>query len=114
MGVTIQQDSFDIAPPGGPTYQRPKLASRKEILDMFDKSVPVARAALEKASDQELMGPWSMLKAGQTMFTMPKVAVVRSFLMNHIIHHRAQLGVYLRLNNVAVPGMYGPSADETM
>ena len=114
MGVAIEQDSFDMAPPGGPTYQRPQLHSRKEILEMFDKSVPVARAALARATDQQLMGPWSMLKAGQVMFTMPKIAVVRSFLMNHVIHHRAQLGVYLRLNDVLVPGMYGPSADEKM
>ena len=114
MGVTIEQDSFDIAPPGGPTYQRPKLASCKEILALFDKSVPIARAALAKATDQQFMAPWSLLKAGQMMFTMPKIAVVRSFLMNHNIHHRAQLSVYLRLNDVAVPGMYGPSADETM
>ena len=114
MGVTIEQDSFDVAPPGGATYQRPNLASAKAILDMFDKSVPIARAALAKATDQQFMGPWSLLKAGQVMFTMPKIAVVRSFLMNHNIHHRAQLSVYLRLNDVAVPGMYGPSADETM
>ena len=114
MGVTIAQDSFDVAPPGGPTYQRPKLASTKEILDMFDKSVPIARAALAKASDEQFMQPWSMLKAGQVMFTMPKITVVRSFLMNHNIHHRAQLGVYLRLNDVPVPGLYGPSADEPM
>jgi uncharacterized damage-inducible protein DinB len=114
IGVTIEQDSFDVAPPGGPTYQRPKLSSTKEILAMFDKGVPLARAALEKATDQQLLAPWSLLKGGQVMFTMPKVAVVRSFLLNHSIHHRAQLGVYLRLNDVSVPGMYGPSADEGM
>jgi uncharacterized damage-inducible protein DinB len=114
MGVTLEQDSFDVAPPGGQSYQRPKFKSRKEILEMFDKGTAAARATLAKATDQQLMSNWSMLKAGQTMFTMPKIAVVRSFLMNHVIHHRAQLGVYLRLNDVPVPGMYGPSADETM
>ncbi|HWP86175.1 MAG TPA: DinB family protein [Terriglobia bacterium] len=114
MGVTIQQDSFDVAPPGGPTYQRPQLSSTKEILAMFDKNLPIARAALAGATDQQLLGPWSLLKGGQKLFTMPKVAVLRSFLMNHNIHHRAQLSVYLRLNDVAVPGMYGPSADEAM
>ncbi|MBI2819327.1 MAG: DinB family protein [Acidobacteria bacterium] len=114
MAVTLEQDSFDVAPSGGQSYQRPKLNSRKEILDAFDKSVAAARATLEKATDDKLMQPWSLLKAGETMFTMPKSAVVRSFLMNHGIHHRAQLGVYLRLNDVPVPGMYGPSADETM
>jgi uncharacterized damage-inducible protein DinB len=114
MGATILQDSFDIAPPGGPASTRPQLKSRKEILEMFDKSVPLARAALASATDEQLMGPWTMLKAGKVMFTMPKIAVVRNFLLNHNIHHRAQLSVYLRLNDVAVPGMYGPSADEKM
>jgi uncharacterized damage-inducible protein DinB len=58
------------------------------------------------------MKPWSLLRSGQTLMTMPKIAVVRSFVINHIIHHRGQLTVYLRLNNVAVPSIYGPSADE--
>lgn len=114
MAVTLERDSFDVAPPGGQSYQRPKLNSRKEILDTLDKGVAAARATLEKATDEKLLQPWSLLKAGQAVFTMPKIAVVRSFLMNHVIHHRAQLGVYLRLNDVPVPGMYGPSADETM
>jgi uncharacterized damage-inducible protein DinB len=114
MGVTILQDTFDVAPVGGPKYVRPDLKSRQEILDLFDKNVPLARAALASASDQQLLGPWSMLKAGQVMFTMPRVAVLRSFLMNHNIHHRAQLSVYLRLNDIPIPGMYGPSADEMM
>jgi uncharacterized damage-inducible protein DinB len=114
MGVTIQQDSFDVAPPDGKKYERPKLGSRKEILEMFDKNLPIARAALANSTDQQLMSTWTMLKAGQKLFSMPKVAVLRSFLLNHNIHHRAQLSVYLRLNDIAVPGMYGPSADETM
>jgi uncharacterized damage-inducible protein DinB len=58
------------------------------------------------------MKPWSLLRSGQTLMTMPKVAVVRSFMLNHIIHHRGQLSVYLRLNDVPVPSIYGPSADE--
>ena len=114
MAMTLEQNSFDIAPPGGQHYERPKLKSRKEILEAFDKSTAQARGFLAAASDEKLMQPWSLLKAGQAMFTMPKVAVVRSFLMNHVIHHRAQLGVYLRLNDIPVPGMYGPSADEAM
>ena len=59
------------------------------------------------------MKPWSLLKGGQTVMTMPKIAVLRGFVMNHTIHHRAQLGVYLRLNDVPVPSLYGPSADES-
>ena len=58
------------------------------------------------------MGTWTLKNAGQTIMAMPRVAVMRSFVMNHMVHHRAQLGVYLRMNNVAVPSIYGPSADE--
>ena len=110
--VTLDQDSFDVNPPGGSTYQRPKLGSRKEILELFDKNLVAAREALRKATDEQLMKPWSLLNGGKVTMTMPRLAVFRSFIMSHNIHHRAQLGVYLRLNNVAVPALYGPSADE--
>ena len=79
---------------------------------MFDKNVVAARAAIAGAKDEHLFKPWSLLRNGATLLQMPRVAVLRSFVMNHIIHHRAQLGVYLRLNNVPVPAIYGPSADE--
>lgn len=111
-GVTIAEDSFDIAPPGAPPYQPPVLNSTKEVVEFFDKKVAEARAAIAGASDETLMKPWTFMSGGKTIFTMPKVAVLRSFVMNHGIHHRAQLGVYLRLNNVSVPSIYGPSADE--
>ena len=67
---------------------------------------------IEAASDQEFMKPWTLLKGGEKLMTLPKIAVMRSFVLNHIIHHRAQLGVYLRLLDVPVPSIYGPSADE--
>jgi uncharacterized damage-inducible protein DinB len=60
-----------------------------------------------------MMASWSLLKAGEEVLSMPRIAVLRSFIMNHMIHHRGQLGVYLRLNDVPVPALYGPSADET-
>ncbi|HMD47897.1 MAG TPA: DinB family protein, partial [Bryobacteraceae bacterium] len=66
------------------------------------------------ATDEAFMGSWSLKAAGNTLFTMPRIACVRSFVMNHVIHHRAQLGVYLRLNDIPVPSIYGPSADEGM
>jgi uncharacterized damage-inducible protein DinB len=59
-----------------------------------------------------LLQSWSLLATGKTLFTMPRIACIRSFVMNHVIHHRAQLGVYLRLNDIPVPAIYGPSADE--
>jgi uncharacterized damage-inducible protein DinB len=109
---TLKQDSLDIAPISGPPFQ-PKIAtSRADLLAFFDKSVADGRAALASTSDEEMMKPWSLLAGGKTMMTMPKVAVLRTFVLSHGIHHRAQLGVYLRLNDVAVPSVYGPSADE--
>ena len=110
--VTIEQDSFDMTPPGAQPREHPKLSSRKEILEMFDQGVARARAAIAAASDEQWMKPWSLLKGGQILMTMPRIAVARSFILNHNVHHRAQLGVYLRLNNLPVPALYGPSADE--
>jgi uncharacterized damage-inducible protein DinB len=86
--------------------------TRKELLDQFDKHVSEAHAALASASDEQLTKMWTMKWAGKTVMTMPRTSVIRTMVMNHLIHHRAQIGVYLRLMNVAVPGMYGPSADE--
>ncbi|HSB73709.1 MAG TPA: DinB family protein [Candidatus Methylomirabilis sp.] len=104
----IEQASVDVA-----TAPRPSPAnSRQELLDTFDKQVAAARAAIAGASDERLLKPWSLLLSGRTIFTLPRNAVLRSFFMNHSIHHRAQLGVYLRLNNIPVPAIYGPSADE--
>jgi len=110
--LSIAQESFDVAPPGAPRPQGTIAQSRQHALDVFDKNVAEARAAIAGASDEQLMKPWSLLGGGRTIFTMPRIAVLRSMVMNHSIHHRAQLGVYLRLNNVPVPSIYGPSADE--
>jgi uncharacterized damage-inducible protein DinB len=110
---TLSQDSLDLAPPGGGSVgPAPAANSQKELLEAFDKNVTAARAALAGATDAQLAKPWSLLKGGKTILTMPKIAVLRGFVMNHSIHHRAQLGVYLRLNDVPVPAIYGPSADE--
>jgi uncharacterized damage-inducible protein DinB len=111
-GLTMEADSFDYAPPGAPPYETPKFGSNKELLEAFDKSVAKARAALVAADDSKLLAPWSLMAGGKTVMTLPRIAVVRSFVMNHTIHHRAQLGVYLRLNDIPVPALYGPSADE--
>ena len=110
---TLDNDSLDLAPPGGASVDPlPPANSRNELLEMFDKNVAAARAALAGAGDAQLAKPWSLLKGGKTVLSMPRITVLRSFVMNHTIHHRAQLGVYLRLNNVPVPAIYGPSADE--
>ncbi len=110
--ATLAATSLDIAPLNGPRYVSPTLRQRQEILELFDRNVASAREALASAKEADFDIPWSLLKAGQPMFTMPRRAVLRSFVVNHIIHHRAVLCVYLRLNQLPVPGMYGPSGDE--
>lgn len=110
--TALTQDNLDINPPGGPTMTAAQMTSRKQLLELFEKSVATARTAISKASDEDLMKPWSLLNGGKPIFTLPKAAVLRTFALSHVIHHRAQLGVYLRLNNVPVPSTYGPSADE--
>lgn len=108
----IEKESHEIAPGGKPPAGPPKLATTKEVLETFDKNRAAARAAIAGASDEHLEKPWTLFVMGRAIFTLPRAAVLRSLLMNHIIHHRAQLGVYLRLNDVPVPALYGPSADE--
>jgi uncharacterized damage-inducible protein DinB len=110
--LTLSSESFDLAP-GGEPVKSAVLANGNDVLAKFDENVAATRAAIEGASDQDLFKPWTLLSNGKTILTMPKVAVLRSFVMNHMIHHRAQLGVYLRLNDIPVPSIYGPSADET-
>jgi len=109
---TFDADELDIAPPGAPPFRLEEAKSRDALLEAFDKNVASARAALEKASDENWQGKWSLLSGGKAIFTLPRTAVMRGFVMNHLIHHRAQLGVYLRLLDVPVPSIYGPSADE--
>ncbi|MGA3127648.1 MAG: DinB family protein [Candidatus Korobacteraceae bacterium] len=87
-------------------------ATRKALLDQFEKYARGAHLALVAATDEQFNKGWSMKWEGKTVIAMPRIAVVRSMVLNHLIHHRAHLGVYLRLLDVAVPGMYGPSADE--
>jgi uncharacterized damage-inducible protein DinB len=110
--LAMRQESFDMEPPGETPPRQEALRSRQAILALFDRNLAAARDALSAASDEDLPRPWTLLKGGQALFTMPRLAVVRTFILNHSIHHRAQLGVYLRLLDAPVPGLYGPSADE--
>jgi uncharacterized damage-inducible protein DinB len=86
--------------------------SREELIAAFDKGVAEARALLESTTDEDWAKIWTMKFGGQVVISQPRAHVYRGVVMNHLIHHRAQLGVYLRLNEVEIPGMYGPSADE--
>ncbi len=86
--------------------------NRAELLSWFDANAAKARAAMQRP-DADYFVPWTLRQGSQVFFTMPRYTCIRSFCLNHIVHHRAQLGVYLRLNDIAVPGIYGPSADES-
>lgn len=110
--TTINEDSFDFAPEGGEPYKEEPAASVAELLAKFDAGAASFRAALAEATDEALIADWSLLAGGKPIFTMPRIACLRGMILNHIIHHRAQLTVYLRLNDVPVPALYGPSADE--
>jgi uncharacterized damage-inducible protein DinB len=112
VAATFQGDSFDFAPPGSAPMQPTNMTSRKQLLDLFDKNVAAARTAISKASDEELQKTWTLLNGGKTFFAMPRIQVLRSMILNHVIHHRGQLSVYLRMNQVPVPSIYGPSGDE--
>jgi uncharacterized damage-inducible protein DinB len=111
--LTLTQDSLDINPTGGKPYRTPPASSRQQVLDEFDRNVAEARRVIASTSDEDFMKPWSLLDGGKTVLTMPRAAVMRGFVLNHIIHHRAHLCVYLRMNDIPVPALYGPSADES-
>ncbi len=108
VGPTLDMEVLEI-----PSDYKPHIAaSQAELLAMFDKNLAEVRPKIEVATDEEWQKIWTLKFGGHAVLSMPRAAVMRNVIMNHIIHHRAQLGVYLRLNDVAIPGMYGPSADE--
>jgi uncharacterized damage-inducible protein DinB len=110
--MTISHDSLDVEPTSGQTYQSPTETTVAAVLKLFDANVAEGRALLETVDDETLFGPWSLLKGGETLMTMPRLACLRSWVLNHTIHHRAHMCVYLRVNDIPVPGLYGPSADD--
>ncbi|MCW5964300.1 MAG: DinB family protein [Bryobacterales bacterium] len=109
---TITTDGMDVAPVDGPAWEPYVASSSADLLETFDKNLAASLAALNAVSDETLMETWTMKKAGEAMFSMPKLVVLRSFILDHLVHHRAQLGLYLRLNDISVPALLGPSADE--
>jgi uncharacterized damage-inducible protein DinB len=108
IGMTIRETELDFAKGGPP----PTFTTTAALVAMLDALVADASAALAGASDASLQEPWTLRAGPQVFFTMPRVQVLRSMVFNHIIHHRAQLSVYLRLLDIPIPGLYGPSADE--
>jgi uncharacterized damage-inducible protein DinB len=109
---TLTVDTFDISPKADGSYKSHSVTSRQDTLEKFDGWLAQAVGALKTMKDEDFDKTWTLTSQGHTFLSMPRGAVLRTVVMNHMIHHRGQLSVYFRLNDVAVPGMYGPSADE--
>jgi uncharacterized damage-inducible protein DinB len=109
--VTLERKEFDTNPPGGEGISTPPFESSQQLLRVYDGNVAAARALVARTSDGEFMVMWTLKNSGRNLFCMPRVAVFRSFILNHAVHHRGQLSVYLRLLDVPIPNIYGPTAD---
>ena len=107
----LKHDGYDIDPRQPRAIEKP---SRAEALATFDGHAAEARAALVERTEAELTAPWTLRSEGHLVMSLPRVSAVRRFLLNHLVHHRGQLTVYLRMHNVPLPPIYGPSADEPM
>jgi uncharacterized damage-inducible protein DinB len=105
--AAVSQDTAEV-----PNFAQPEAKSRQEVLETFSKSMASARDALKKMDDARLVSEWTLTKNGKTLMSMPRIGFLRSILLNHTYHHRGQLSVYLRILDVPVPSIYGPSADE--
>ena len=110
--TTMTQSALDMTTPRPSDYQPP--ATRATVLAMFDANLKAGRSNLAGKTDGEFMAPWTLKAGGKEVFTMPKVAVMRNFVLNHMVHHRGQFSVYLRMLGVKIPSIYGPSGDEQM
>lgn len=111
-GPILQLAELDIAPVGGPAYTPPTFDSLDALVALLDRNAAEARPVLAAMTDEEFQLPWTMLVGGVRAFTSPRIGVVRTWVLNHLVHHRGQFSVYLRLQDVPLPGIYGPSADD--
>jgi uncharacterized damage-inducible protein DinB len=108
IGGTLLADGFDLAT----GMDRPPVDTPESILAAFAAAAKQAKEAMAKLDDEKAMGEWTLSNQGQAIFAMPRIALVRTILLNHLYHHRGQLTVYMRLLDIPVPGIYGPSADD--
>ena len=111
IDAIVNQPELDLASPG--EYGSGDFSTNRELLEAFDKAVAQAREALSSADDEHLTGTtWRLLSQGKVVMEVPRYVAIRDSVLNHLAHHRGQLTVYLRLNDVPVPSLYGPTADE--
>jgi len=107
---TLPNEGLDVGSTGPPNP--PAAKSLAELLSALTKNVELASKVLSTLDDQKITAPWKLTRGGEVLLTLPRIAVARTIMLNHIYHHRGQLQVYLRLLGVKVPSIYGPSADE--
>jgi len=111
VALIIQRDDLDLSPPGGSPVARPASRTAAELLQALEQGTADARQALASTTEEHLMKPWRLLVQGRVVSEEPRHVAIRD-VFAHLAHHRGQLTVYLRLNNLPVPALYGPSADE--
>jgi uncharacterized damage-inducible protein DinB len=112
LAMMIDKNEFDLNPPGGSSGSfQTNFKTNADLVKTMDDGVSAARAALQNTTDDHLMKPWRLLVSGKTVMEQPRHIMMRDSI-NHLAHHRGQMTVYLRLNDVPVPSVYGPSADD--
>jgi uncharacterized damage-inducible protein DinB len=109
--TTLERSEFDIKPADGPDYIPPAFETTQKVLETYDNSVAATRRLLSATTDAAFEEPWSLKSSGSLIFTMPRLVVFRTHILSHSIHHRGQLSVYLRLLDIPLPSIYGPTAD---
>lgn len=110
--LILQEDGFDLATSGERGYESFVAGDRDALLARYDREVAALVAAAQGVDDRRMEGSWTLSNGDRTLFTAPRAVALRSWVLNHVVHHRGQLAVYLRLLDVPVPSIYGPSADE--
>ena len=111
LTMIVEQEDFDLNPPGGGSSFGEEMKTTQDLVGALDRGVESARAALAGSNEEHLQKPWRLLVAGNVVSEKPRHEMIRESI-NHLSHHRGQLTVYLRLNDVPVPSIYGPSADD--
>jgi uncharacterized damage-inducible protein DinB len=109
--LVAQERELDLGLPENASAAQVPFSRTSELIERFDRDLREARRALEPMSDEAMRESWTLKNRGTTVFSLPRVAVIRSFILSHMIHHRGQLTVYLRLRDVPLPSVYGPTAD---
>jgi uncharacterized damage-inducible protein DinB len=112
VAMMVKQDEFDMRGPSAEKFKPLQWRTRAELMSALDASLAEAREALSNASDEHLLAPWKFVVGGHVVNENPRHIMLRDAVFSHLAHHRGQLTVYLRLNEAAVPAIYGPSADE--